>query len=246
MSDTFRAIATTDKASGLCTAKINGIETVIEVARDLTVVTGDALLVTKYGGRAQWVAIGRLGTAAPPIMPTDPAPTPPDPKPTTTRGSLVVAPVETRSYRSGSWRTDTDDVYQGQYGGNGNHTGCAFYGTKPRSLSGAVVTSARIRVRRPDIGGANSAQATTMRLMTQRTRPAGAPTLGASTSGPSLRRGSTDDSFTIPDSWAQAMVDGSAGGLAFFESDGSPYVILAGRGRWSPAFTLTIYWQRTS
>jgi hypothetical protein len=83
-----------------------------------------------------------------------------------------------------------------------------------------------------------------MRLMTNATRPGGAPTLTSSTSGPSLRRGSTVGAFTIPDSWAQAMVDGTAGGLAFYEADGSPYVILAGRGDYGPAFTMTIRWSR--
>jgi hypothetical protein len=92
----------------------------------------------------------------------------------------------------------------------------------------------------------NAAQATTLRLVTQAKRPAGAPTLTSSTSGPSLRRGQTVDAFVIPDSWGQALVDGTSGGLAVFESDGSPYVILAGRGRWSAAFTMTISWYRST
>jgi hypothetical protein len=240
--DAVRAIATTAKSGSTCTADIAGVITTIEVARDLTVAAGDALLVLKYGGRSQWCAITRLATAAP-AAPTDPTPAPPQPSQPQT-GRLVVPAFQTASYRSGGWRTDNDDVYQGQYGGQGNHTGCAFYGTKPRSLDGATVTQATIRVWRPDAGGANSAQATTMRLVTQTKRPAGAPTLGASTSGPSLRRGQTVSAFTIPTSWAQSMVDGTAGGLGFFESDGSPYVILAGRGRSSSSFAMTISWTR--
>lgn len=245
MSELVRAIATSDKTSGVCTANIAGAETTIEVARDLSVVAGDAILVAKYGDRAQWVAVARLGVSAPPIVTIDPAPAPPPPKPVITTGSLVVSPVETRSYRSGKWRTDNDDVYQGQYGGNGNHTGCAFYGTKPRSLAGATVTRAVIKVRRLDAGGLNAAQNTTMRLVAERFRPADAPTLGSVDPGPSLRRGETDNSFDIDPSWAQAMVDGSAGGIGFFDGSGSPYVIFAGRGSWSAAFTLTIYWKRS-
>lgn len=240
-----RVIALTDKASGVCTAKVNGVETQVEVARDLTVTAGDALLVGQYGSGLQWVALCRLGTAAPPIPGTDPAPAPPNPKPSTVTGMLVVSPVETRSYRSGRWRTDNDAVYQGQFGGNGNHTGVAFFGTKPRSLAGATVTAATVRVRRI-AGGQNAAQGTTMRLVTETSRPAGAPTLGASTSGPSLRRGQTDSSFTIPTSWGQSMVDGTAGGIGFFDADGSPYVIFAGRGDWSSAFTLTLSWTRNN
>jgi hypothetical protein len=241
MSDSFRAIAQAPSAGGTVSADVGGVVTTIEVVRGLTVAAGDALLVTRYGGPGQMVAIALMGTAtsAPPDIPPPsvPAPTPP------ATGKLIVAAVETRSYRSGKWRTDNDDVYQGDYG-NGNHTGAVFYGTKPRSLAGATVTRATIRVWRPDAGGANAAQVTTMRLMTQNKRPSGAPTLTSSTSGPSLRRGQTVTAFDIPVSWAQAMVDGTAGGLAFFDSSGSPYVILSGRGRSSASFTLTISWTR--
>lgn len=235
------ATATAGKSGGTVTANINGIVTTIRVARDLTVASGDVLLVQRLG--AQWWAVARVFESAPGVVETQ---TPPNPKPSTVTGSLVVAPVETRSYRSSfGWRTDNTDVYQGEYGGWGNHTGCAFYGSKPRSLAGATVTDAKLRVRRVS-GGIYAAQGTTMRLMTNATRPGGAPTLTSSTSGPSLAVGATTNSFDVPNSWAQEMVDGTAGGLAFFDSDGSPYVRFAGRSTWSAAFTLTIYWSRTT
>jgi hypothetical protein len=229
--------ATAAKTGSTTTAVVNGVATVIEVARDLTVASGDVLLINKVG--ASWFASSRHYTAAPAEVVND---TPPDPKPAVVQGKLVVSPVETRSYRSGGWRTDNTDVYQGQYGGNGNHTGAVFYGGKPRSLNGATVLAASVKVRR-ERGGGFAPQSTTMRLMTNATRPGGAPTLGASTSGPSLRVDATG-AFNVPDSWAQAMVDGTAGGLAFFDSGGSPYVVFAGRGTWGPAFTLTIAWRR--
>jgi len=204
-------------------AEVNGTATVVQIARDLTVASGDVLIVERIG--SQWFAIGRAWAAAPAA--TNPQP-PPEPKPTVTTGSLVVSPVETRSYRASyGWRTDNTDMYQGQYGGWGNHTGCAFYGSKPRSLAGATVTDARIRVRRLT-AGTYAAQATTMRLVTQS----------------SLAVGATNNSFDVPSSWVQAMVDGTAGGLAIYDADGSPYVRLAGRGSWSPAWTLTITWRR--
>lgn len=236
------ATATTSKSvASTVTATVNGVETLVQVARDLTVAAGDVLLVVRVG--AQWFAVARYFPAAIVDLPSNDRP--PDPKPVVTTGSLVVSPVETRSYRpTYGWRTDTTDVYQGQYGGWGNHTGCAFYGAKPRSLAGATVTSATVKVRRPGgTGSTYAAVGTTMRLMTQATRPGGAPTLTSSTAGPSIKAGA-DTTFTIPDSWAQAMVDGTAGGIAFFDSDGSPYIIFAGRGSWSPAFTLTINWRR--
>ncbi|SCF06670.1 hypothetical protein [Micromonospora mirobrigensis] len=237
------ATAKTAKSGTTVTAIVNGITTTVQVARDLSVAAGDILLVERVG--AQWFAYAAVFT-----VPAGPAPvpvedenqTPPPPKPVITTGSLVVSPVETRSYRNGTWRTDNDDVYQGQYGGWGNHTGCVFYGTKPASLVGATVTSAVINVKRVS-AGVYAAQPTTMRLVTEKTRPTGAPTLGSSTAGPSLAVGSSA-TFTIPTSWAQAMVNGTAGGLAFYDATGSPYVRFAGRGSWSPAFTMTIAWQR--
>lgn len=231
--------ATASKSGSTVTAEVNGTSRTIQVVRDLSVSTGDVLVVLRIG--AQWFAVGRAYAAAPADTGSGAGP---DPQPSTVTGSLVVAPVETRSYRGTyGWRTDNSDVYQGQYGGWGNHVGAVFYGSKPRSLAGATVTDAKIRVRRLS-AGAYAAQATTLRLMTQATRPAGSPTLGASTAGPSLRVGATTNGFDVPTSWAQAMVDGTAGGLAVYEGDGAPYVRLAGRGSWGPAFTMTIKWRR--
>jgi hypothetical protein len=231
--------ATTAKSGSTCTAVVNGISTSIQVARDLTVAAGDVLAVQRIG--SQWFALGRAFTAAPADTQ---GPAGPDPKPVVRTGSTPFAPVETRSYRNGGWRTDNDFVYQGQWGGQGNHTGCAFYGNGPRSLAGATVTGARIVVHRRGSGGITAPQSTTMRLVTEKFRPGGAPTLGSTTGGPSLGWSGTNTGFAVPTSWAQAMVDGTAGGLGFFVSVGSPYVIFSGRSDYGPAFTLTINWSR--
>lgn len=241
LPDTLKAVATTAKVGSTCTAEIAGTPTTVEVARDLSVSAGDALLIVRSG--STWYAVGRSGTVAPSV-PDTPAPPPPPSKPVVTTGKLIVPPVETRSRQGTRWRTDTDNVYQGQYGGNGNHVGCAFFGSKPRSLAGATVTSIYTRIRRLDSGGTNAAQTTTFRLVAERTRPSGAPTLGSVTDGPNLKRGETKNGIQLPTAWGQAMVDGTAGGIAVYESDGSPYLILAGRGAWSPAWTLTIYYRR--
>jgi hypothetical protein len=232
-------VATSAKVGSTCTAELNGRATTIQVARDMSVAAGDVLIVAQVG--AEWFALGRGYAAAPTLA--EPNDTPPDPNAAVQIGTLVIAPVETRSYRSGSWRRDVDDVMQGSYGSGGNHTGCAFYGAKPRSLAGAEVLSAEVRVRRPDRGGMYAPQATTLWLVTQTLRPFGAPTLTLSTAGPVLRRGTTD-LFDVPVAWAQAMVDGTAGGLAIFDADGFPQVILSGTTDYGPAFTLTIRWKR--
>ena len=240
MSVILLATATAAKAGSTVTALVNGIVSTVSVARDLSVSSGDVIVVTKVG--SQWFALGRAYAAAPASPVNQPGPVPQPPGGT---GTLSVAPVETRSYQSGAWRTWDTSVFQGQYGGTGNRTGCAFYGSAPRSLAGATVLSAYIQVRRKS-GGAYAAQATTMRLMTNATRPAGAPTLTSSTAGPTLAVGTgpAAPGFYIPASWAQSMVDGTAGGLAFFVAGGSPYVQLSGTADWGPAFTMTINWQR--
>lgn len=228
-------------SGGLVTVTVNGVDVSMLAARDVTFAAGDPVAFIRAGG--MWVAVCRTGTGPPPAPPS-PNPSPPPPKPTTVTGSKTFTPVETRSRQGSKWRTDNDDVYQGQYGGNGNHTGCAFYGNGPRSLAGATVTSASVTLRRRNAGGITAAQDTTFWLVGEKTRPSGAPTLGSSTDGPNLAWGQRT-TFTIPTSWAQAMVDGTAGGLAIFESDGAPYVILDGRGRYSASFALTIRYSRT-
>lgn len=229
------------KSAGAITADVNGQVVVVMCARGVNPAVNDVVIVAQIG--SMWFALDAVDVTAP----TPPGDTVVGPPPTVQTGTLVVTPVETRSYRSGSvvgWRTDDDDVYQGQYGGWGNHTGCVFYGAKPRALAGATVTGANFRVRMDQIGS-YPPQAATMRLMTNATRPGGAPTLqAASTTGPQLAQGATFNNFGVPVAWAQAMVDGTAGGLAFFTSSGLPYLRMAGRSAWSPAFTLTINWRR--
>lgn len=238
MSDLAQATATTTKVGSTISAVVNGTTVTVECARDLTVAVGDVLIVGKVG--ASWFALARVFAAAPLAAPND---APPTPNPPAITGTLVVSPVETRSYRNGAWRTDTTQVIQGQYGGGGNHTGAAFYGSAPRSLAGATVIAASIQVRR-DTGGVFAAGGSTMRLITQATRPGGAPTLTSSTAGPSLAVGAAQSAFAVPSAWVQSMVDGTAGGLGFFTASASPYVRFAGIGDWSPAFSLTIYWSR--
>lgn len=235
------ATAKTAKSGTTCTATVGDTDVTVQVARDLTVAALDTILIGRVG--SQWFVVQRYYTAPATLPDNDPAP---PPKPDVKTGTLVVSPVETRSYRNTfyvGWNMDTTDVYQGEYGGNGLYTGCVFYGSKPRSLAGATVQSATFRVRRLT-GGTYAAQASTMRLMTNSVRPGGAPTLTSSATGPRLAVNTTFDTYAIPASWAQQMVDGTAGGIAFYVAGGSPYIRFAGRNSWSAAFTLSIKWQR--
>ncbi|MFJ9114488.1 hypothetical protein ACIRJO_02950 [Streptomyces sp. NPDC102394] len=254
----LRGIAQTASASNACLVKVGGISVTARVAPGLTVAAGNILLMARL---ASTYYVIQVVPAAPTSTPATPPPadstapdtgdTPPAPKPTTTTGTLTCVPVATACYRDGSWRSDGDptnsfDLYQGRYSGSsyGRNTGAAFYGSKPHTLSGATCTKATVKIKRLSAGDF-AARSATLRLISQTTRPGGAPTLNESTTGPSLKIGDST-TFTLPTSWGQALIDGSRGGIGISISSDTPYIHLAGRGSWSAAFTLSLSWRRTS
>lgn len=235
---TMTGIAAGAKSGGLLQVHVNGTLRTVLAGRDVTYAAGDVVIIHRFG--SLWAATSRLYTAAvsemPGILPDL------DPNPSTVSGSLTVLPTFTGSYRDGAWNSRSL-VRQGATGGYGNASGAIFYGDKPRSLSGATVTGATLEtVFR--LGGAYGPTGSTMWLVTESSRPAGAPTRTLSTAGPTTDVGDMI-SFTIPTAWAQAIVDGTSGGLGFFDADGSPYLHFAGRDDRPTAFTLVIDWSRT-
>lgn len=258
---TLDGTAVTASASGACLATVNGIQITVRTVNALTVAIGDKLLIIRHGSTYYAIAAYTAAPALPPNPPAagdppavstgDPAPTP---KPTITTGSLVCTPVATSTWRDSGWRTDigsstSADTFQGRYSGSslGRNSGFAFYGSKPRTLSGATVTQATVRLRRLTSGDYGK-RAPTMWLVTESTRPSGFPTLNETTTGPSLgvinQVSPWETTLTLPTSWGQEMVDGTRGGLAINVSSDDPYIRLAGRASWSAAWTLTLYWRR--
>lgn len=236
--DRLTGVALSSKVGSIVDVNVNGAVRSVQVARDLVVASGDVVVIHKFG--SLWAATARLYAAATPETP--PIYTDLDPNPATVTGTTVVQPEVTQTYLAGTGWSTAMDVQQGVHGGFGNATGCAFYGTKPRSLTGATVTAARLeRIHRLSDPGA--ATGSTMWLITEATRPSGAPTRTSSTTGPSTVRG-TSTSFTVPTAWAQSIVDGTAGGIGFHNVGGSPWVRFAGRNDLPPAFTLVIDWSR--
>jgi hypothetical protein len=258
---TVYGTALTASSSGACLANVGGIQVTVRVPPGLTVAARQRLLILRKGSTYWGIQI----LTAPPVVP--PAPPPPDnstdtndpapaPKPVTTTGSLVCSPVATSTWRDGHWRTDigsstSADTYQGRYSGSGygRMSGFAFYGAKPRSIAGATVTKATVKLRRLTSGDYGR-RSPTLRLVSQSTRPSGFPTLNETTTGPALgvqgHVSPSETTFTLPSSWGQAMVDGTRGGLAISISSDDPYIRLAGKGSWSAAWTLTLYWRRSS
>jgi hypothetical protein len=254
----LRGVAQTAASSGACLVSVGGITVTARVSTGLTVAVGNILLLARLGSLYY---VTNVIPAAPTSTPATPPPAdstpvdtgdpPPAPKPKTTTGTLTCVPVSTACYRDGSWRSDGDptnsfDLFQGRYGGSsyGRNTGVAFYGSKPHTLNGATCTKATVKIKRLSAGD-YSARSATLRLVSQTTRPGGAPTLNESTSGPGLTIGAST-TFTLPTSWGQALVDGTRGGIGITVSSDDPYIHLAGRGSWSAAFTLSLSWRRTS
>ena len=253
----IRGMAVSSASGGACLVSVGGVTVTARVAQSLTVAVGNLLLLSRLGSTYYVTTVlppAPTATPAPPA-PADSSPPidlgdkPPAPKPTTTTGTLTCVPTATACYRDGSWRSDGDptnsfDLYQGRYGGSsyGRNTGCAFYGSKPHTLSGATCTRATLKMKRLSAGDFAS-RAVTLRLVSQSSRPGGAPTLNESTTGPHLGIGDST-TFTLPTSWGQALIDGSRGGIAISISGDTPYIHLAGRGSWSAAMTLSLSWRR--
>lgn len=254
----LRGVALTTPSGGACLANVGGITVTARVAAGLTIAAGNILLLARLGSLYYVINVIPAAPTSTPATPppADSAPPdtgdpPPAPKPVTTTGTLTCVPTATACYRDGSWRSDGDptnsfDLYQGRYGGSsyGRNTGAAFYGNKPHTLNGATCTKATVKIRRLSAGDF-AARSATLRLISQTSRPGGAPTLNESTSGPSLKIGDST-TFTLPTSWGQALIDGTRGGVGITVSSDDPYIHLAGRGSWSAAMTLTLSWRRTS
>jgi len=232
------ATALTASASAKITARVNGAIQSVNVARDLTVATGDVVIVGKVTG--QWFAIGRAFTAAPADV--DPPP-PPPPVFDTAVGTLLLPAIWTGTYRDGGWVTGSTDTEQGSRGGAGNATGVAFYGYKAGSLAGATVTGARVRLVRAFDGSASSVTPTLQQIV-EAAYDGSAPTLaGTSTAGPSLAPGATVD-YALDPAWGQALVNAGGGALGVYAAGGSPYVRLTGTGEQPDAWLLALDWQR--
>lgn len=232
------------------TVSVNFMGTIIRcrAGRSVTTAAGDVVLGMR--SKNEIVIIERLHAAAPGSDPLGDSQFPPNQWPSIQSGQTVIHPVETRSYRDSlGWRKDTDDLLQGAWGGH-NHAGCAFYSKKPRSLAGAEVLKAWIKVKRDAGSQWSTHEPTTLKRITQKTLThkmikdgTGPDFVSGAIDGPRLSRGESEN-FVIPNSWGQDLVDGDSGGLAVHTNTEDPKARLDGRHSWAPSFTLTIRWQR--
>lgn len=232
--------AVTSKSGNTVKVRRGKTVTTVRVARDLAVASGDNVYMESVNGTYLVVARTDLAASSPRRVEEDDEP---DAKPSTVYGYTIVVPVTTRTYLNGRWRFDTTDMWQGSFSG-GNNTGVAFYGDQMKQFKGSTILKATLDVTRVP-GGSVTSQTATMWSVTEKTRPSGSPTLSGSFTGPSLAVGDTNPDFAVPLSVITDMANGTYGGLAVYDADGSPTMRFAGMGTYSPAFTLSIGWMRT-
>lgn len=203
-------------------ATVDGIPGLVPVLRHVTLNVGDTAVVQQADGRS-WVqgVIGATAPSAPTPDPGVPTPALPPAQPV----SEALRPQWSGSWRGGAWRTDTSDLYQGDYTGRGINSGACWWGRLPSGLLSAVVTLVR------NAGaGAGGALSPTMTLLAGTSRPAGAATVLASVVGPAIERGKSAQ-WTVPAGWLAQMDAGTAGGIGITSGgSASPYLALVASG----------------
>lgn len=207
--------------------------------RSYSPIVGDVVLMVRSGGALY--CVGALNATPPPNPDPPPTPRPPSAPARPTSRTRSFRPVSTGSFRSGSWRGDTSDLYQGDWTGRGQNFGAAHYGNGPSALRGTAVR-ARLHVRRLSGAGNAAAVAPRMRLLSQRRQGSSAPNELAATPGPALRFGQSTV-WTMPTSWAEALLSGAAGGIGI-GGGSAGYMGLMGPARWSSAMTLELTWRQ--
>ncbi|AMS04671.1 hypothetical protein DUY81_08390 [Acidipropionibacterium acidipropionici] len=193
------------------------------------VTTGCQVLLASQGGRLWAVALVGAKGAKPQGGVDGEAPDLPPEMVGGWGGESTLVPSWSGTWRAGSWRTDTQDLVQGDPGG-GTCTGAAFWPASAwGTLRGADLTLTRLA------GGTSGPAPLTMALLAG---PAGEvwPAVLATADGPTLTVGDTAI-WDIPDGWLPRLTSGKAGGIGIV---GATPAIIDGAH-----MDLHIGWERT-
>lgn len=190
-------------------------------------------LVRLFEDRGQLWVVAILGTAPVGVVVVEQPPT--TETQVTQRGTEVVGPEWSGTWRSGSWRDDTSHLIQGDSGW-GRSYGAAFYGSKIRELG--TLTAGRVHCERLSYGN-YAVQSPTMRLLAGG-RSGAYPAVLATAPGPGLGAPGSTGTFNVPPTWLPRLASGEAGGIGIGVEAATPYMRLDG-----PDFTLTVEWERT-
>lgn len=193
--------------------------------------------VRLFEDRGQLWVVAILGTAA-----VAPAPSPSPLPPVTetqpiVRGTSVVSPEWSGTFRSGSWRPDTSHLIQGAGGGWGRSWGAAFFPGLVRSLG--KIVGGRVRLERLTYGTYASQSPRILLLGGGRTG-AYPPILAAAT-GPALGAPGSVAEWGYPGDWLPRIASGEAGAIGVGVDADTPYMRFDG-----PEFLSIFDWERTS
>lgn len=211
-------VVTADPAAGMVSVLLTGqsVPAAVAICRGVSVNVGDTVLV---GVDAAPYVIGALGlVASTPVIGGVGAPASPT-------GSVeTLTPIGSATWRAGTggWRTDTSQLYSGDWTGKGINWGGAWYGTGFRGRGTFAAGVAKLTRR---AGGSGSAVTPTMLLLAESSRPAAWVVPIATTAGPSLAIDVTTD-WTIPDAWRALLQSGAAGGIGIGQAGTIPYLAM--------------------
>lgn len=227
-------IVLTEPAAGSVQVNCSGLVEVALVPLDLAAAlhAGDVAVIGLAGGRP--IVLARLSTGTSP-------PSPPSPPSQPSSGTSYFVATESRTYRGSAWRTDSTTVSQGTNPAATTDTGAWFYGTGPRAaLTGATITSCRVRVRRR-AGGTAGDQTLHVYRTANNGRPAGVDV--TRTAGP------VDFAIAVSQAgwvdlsaaWGTALVSSAGGGIGIA---GNPFVVIEGLDTDPRSGQLEIGWTR--
>lgn len=219
------------------TVALDGANNVIPCAI-ATYATNDIVAVLR-DGRSSGFVLGKVGTFTPP---TDVVTAPVKVEPTKTLHRAIIRPVYTNTYRSG-WRSSSTggELVQGDYGGFGLNTGAAFYGNALVALRADLTRPFSIDVTyKRTSGGDYSPQSPSFYTLSQKTKPAGAPTKDdGPANGTAVAVGKVAK-YRLTVTMATHLLNGTDGGLGIWRSGSTPYLKLAGRSDYAAAMALTV------
>jgi hypothetical protein len=159
---------------------------------------------------------------------------------------LVVAPNNIQSWRTkvNSWtgEDESNRAAQGSYTTRGYYEGCYFYGNAFTSLAGRTCTGLTIRLHRRGSGGIAGAERIWLAPHTHASQPTSSPYFAASAQNVGTLAWNASDTFTLPTSWGQALIDGRYKGFGHLYLGTADYAIMHGLDTDSLSGQLSLSW----
>ena len=136
--------------------------------------------------------------------------------------------TSSRSWRDNwSWRTDNNEVYQGEWSGYGLHKGLWFFGDSVRNaVNGKTIKRIRVHVSRKSSGGNSGNVGIVFRSHNHASQPSGEPTLSSTTHTVNFSWGESKW-VTLPSAFHSIFENGNARGIGIYTTsrNNSDYAI---------------------